>query len=478
MRRHLFALVSLSVALLLAPLTYAQAPLSQRLGQITADAQFDILSADVKRRLDLTVADNLAVIASAARTHCNAPFLEYLKARGGAREALVPGCNIWLPADSAAAAIAFLIHAEEIDDSDFRAELRASAPIFAAALASAQRARADGKTFLTALAVGYSVQGAVAAPFGPLQPRAMSSGVWGPIGAAAAASVAGRLTPQQASQAIALAASASSGPFQYFYDQTEEKRIIIARAAQSGVAAASLVRHGESAAPRILEGRAGLFTWVDSQRAARIDPDVIVATAARLDGPLYLYPKFFAASSSIIPFLEGLDPVWRARNLTSADVQRVVLHAEPAWGRVLADKVEHFERPRTAIGAKINFSFVIALYMSLGRALPADFTPTNLHDEEVLALARKVQFETLAPGGGSYVTFQLKSGETVRIDPVRIDPEQPAPEVSEARRQKFATLTAGLNETQRATLWSLGTTVSAQEDISRWARKVALAVAP
>jgi 2-methylcitrate dehydratase PrpD len=196
----------------------APAPLSERLGAVVAQARYDALSSEVRRRLDLTVADNLASLVAATPEHCDDAFIARLRQRGGAREALLPGCGFRLPAEEAAAAIAYLIHANETDDSDFRSELRASPHVFGAALAAAQAANADGETFLTALAAGYSIQAALAAPFGPLQPRYMTSGVWGPIGAAAVSSRAYGLSGEETSAALALAASSAAGPFQYFYD--------------------------------------------------------------------------------------------------------------------------------------------------------------------------------------------------------------------------------------------------------------------
>ncbi len=472
------ASLSCAVLLLFAHPAHAQPAergLAAQLSEITADAAYDTLSPEVRRRLDVTVADNLAVLASATRTHCDAAFIAHLAAKGGAREALVPGCNTWLPVEDAAAAISYLIHAEEIDDSDFRAELRASAPVFAAAFATAQAEKADGAQFLTALAVGYSVQGALAKPFGPLQPRAMTSGVWGPIGAAAAASSMRGLSAEQTGAALALAASAAAGPFQYFYDQTEEKRVIIARAARAGAEAAALARRGETAAPRILEGRAGLFACIDATRT--IDSAAVIADAARLDGPLYLYPKFFAASSSIIPFLEGLEPLWRTRRFKPEDVEQVVLHAEPAWGSILSEKIETFKAPTTSIGAKINFSYVVALYMARGQAMPGDYTPTALQDPAILTLARRIRFESLPVGAGSHMTLRLRTGETLRVDPQRVSPTAPAPEAFALRQSKFAALTSRLPADARDALWRLAMTAHGEGDARRWARQVARVMA-
>lgn len=449
-----------------------QPPLATQLGEIVARAEFETLSEPVQRRLQLTIIDNLASLAAATPHHCNDPFMARLRARGGAREAWVPGCGFRLPSEDAAAAIAYLIHANETDDSDFRAELRASPPIFGAALAAAQVNRSDGRRFSTALATGYSVQGALAAAYGPLQPRFMTSGVWGGPGAASAAATAFGLDAEQTSAAISLSASAAAGPFQYFYDQSEDKRIIIARAARSGVEAAWLARGGERGAASMLEGRAGLFRAVDPERAQAVDAQRIVETAARLDGPLYIYPKFFAASSSIIPFLEALAPIWAERGLGAADIAHFTLSAEPAWARVLADKIINFEPPISAIGAQINFSFVVALYMTRGSATPQDYTETTLADPVILDLARRARFEELPEGAGTLLTVTLRTREALRIEPNRIDPTRPAPEALLLREQKFDQLTVRLSVDDRAALRRLGEQALEARSMLEWSRQV------
>jgi len=449
-----------------------QAPLAAQLGEIVAQTEFDTLSEPVRHRLRLTIIDNLASLAAATPHHCNDPFIARLRARGGAQEAWVPGCGFRLPSEDAAAAIAYLIHANETDDSDFRSELRASPPIFGAALAATQANRSDGHRFATALATGYSVQGALAAAYGPLQPRFMTSGVWGAPGAASAASTAFGLDAEQTAAAISLSASAAAGPFQYFYDQSEDKRIIIARAARSGVEAAWLARDGEHGAAAMLEGRAGLFAALDPARAQALDTQSIVATAARLDGPLYVYPKFFAASSSIIPFLEALAPLLSEGAFRADDVAHFTLLAEPAWGRVLADKIINFEPPTSAIGAQINFSFVVALYLTRGSARPQDYTDATLADPAILDLARRARFEELPVGAGTRLDVTLRSGEVIRVNPNRIDPTAPAPEASLLREQKFEQLTERLSARDRAALRRLGEEAIEARSMLDWSRRV------
>lgn len=445
---------------------------AQRLGSVAASARWDSLSEPVRQRLALTVADTLATLTYATAEHCNDPYVARLVARGGPAEALVPGCGVRLPAESAAAAIAYLIHANETDDSDFRSELRASPPIFGAALASAQINRATGHAFLTSLAVGYAVQGAVAQPLGPLQPRWMTSGIWGAPGAAASSAVTARLDAPKAANAIALAATAAAGPFQYFFDQTEEKRLIIARTAFAGVEAARLASAGEGAAPSVFEGRAGLWANLDAAKAATINADQVVTVAAALDGVLYVYPKFFAASSSIIPFLEGLSPLVREGRLPASDIDFVQVEAEPRLARVLADKIVRFEPPKTAIGAKINLAFVMPLFLTRRSAGPQDFTPANLADPAILALAQRTRFQELPEGDGSRLVVVMKSGERVTVEPVRIDPTKPAPQADALRQEKFANLTARLSPSARATLRALADEVATVDDMNTWSSVV------
>ena len=333
-------------------------PLAVRLGSAISEAKFEQLSSETVSRVKLSILDNIGTIAYVSTLEDCAPVLDRVREKGGRAEATVAGQSIKAPLEDASAANAFLIHAAETDESDFRASLRASPVVMAPAMATAESIGATGKDFILSLAVGYSVLGALAAPLGRLQPYGfMSVGVWGTSSAAAVSARLMGLNASQCTHALALAGGGGGGLFQYYYDQTEEKRLIVARSVRTGVEAALLARTGMVGPERIYEGEAGVyrvFGKLVGRDVSEREIDNVAEQARRWDGPLYLIPKYYAASASIIPFLDGLDELFQSRPDIRAQVANFELHIEDDPTYILAAKHKAYEHPHTIIGAKIG----------------------------------------------------------------------------------------------------------------------------
>jgi 2-methylcitrate dehydratase PrpD len=439
------------------------------LGQAITATTFSDLSPQVLHRAKLAVLDNVATLAYTNRAMRGNPFLARAAVRGGRREARVVGTGLQIPVEDAAATTAWLIHAAETDDSDFRASLRASPVVMGPALAMASAQHSSGKDFLLALSVGYTVLGRVAEPMGPLQLRGwMSSGVWGPTSSAAVSAKLLNLDSVATGNAIALGAGAGGGAFQYFYDQTEDKRMVVARAARAGVEAAMLACQGEIGAPRIFEGRAGLYANLGASPSQIPTPARIVQGFARLEGSLRLAPKFYAASASIIPFLDAIaqNPALMAANPN--DIVWIEISGGNDAARIYQDKIDYYAPPTTFIGAKTSLPFVLATFLTFKSADPYDFTMARLSNSNLNELAQKTRFR-LTQGEPTQARIILNSGQTITLVPRDSDGSTDEPEMAAARRAKFVSLTRGtLSEAQRARLLRQIEELDQVQDMSVW----------
>jgi 2-methylcitrate dehydratase PrpD len=443
--------------------------IAQQLGKAIAAARYEDMSPEVIERAKLAVLDNIATLAYTSQLMRNDPYLARARERGGKAEARWWGTGISSPVEDAAAGNAWLIHAAETDDSDFRASLRASPVVMGPALAMAERQRVSGKDFLLSLAVGYTVLGRLAEPLGPLQLKGhMSSGVWGPSASAAVSAKLMKLDGPATANAIAIAAGAGGGSFQYFYDQTEEKRLVVARAARAGVEAALLACIGEAGAKRIFEGQEGLYRLFGGDKAAAVDPAKITANFSALEGPLRLYPKFYAASASIIPFLESM-PVER---IDPASIDHYTIRGNADAARIYKAKLEAYSAPQTLIGAKTNLGFVLALYWTRGSADPFDFTAETLADPAINALAAKGRFEAM-DSPATELVITLKSGQEIRLVPYQSDGSKTEPLMREARLAKFRSLTRNvLTDKERAQILAEVDQIERLDNVAVWFRKI------
>jgi 2-methylcitrate dehydratase PrpD len=451
--------------------------LSMQIAQAFAALRNAPVPQDVVDRMIWTVVDNVAVLSFGAGLEASERFIQAVANRQGDPASSIIGTGAHAPVELAAAANAFLIHCSEIDDTDLSAQLRASSIIMSSALAMAEAQDVTGMTFIRAAALGYTLQRRLAACFGLLQFRGwMSSGVWGPPCAAAMAAFLMDLPADRIAAAMAIAGSDSGGLFQYYYDQTEEKRLIVARAARSAIESARLAAAGESGAAHILEGQAGLFALFGGN-AVPACRDRILADLQSMEGPLFIHPKFYAASHSIIPTLDAIALELPA-GVAPEDIERFTVFGDSDWAGVLADKVNAFVPPASLVGAMLNFSFVVALFIVRRSVMPADYGP-GMADPRVLALAARGRFQTVPSGTPLAVEFQTRSGRSFRIQSRAPGPNEPAPLDAQARLRKFEQLTGSrVGEAGRGRLLQLCRQLPETVSMRQWVASATRIIGP
>jgi 2-methylcitrate dehydratase PrpD len=425
----------------------------------------------VAERIGWTLLDGFAVMQFGKGVATAEPFLRTFGDRVGAPVASVPVLGSQLAAESAAAVNAFLIHAAEIDDSDLRGQLRASAVVLPTALAAAELVDARGADFVRALALGYTLQGRFTAPIPvPIQSRGwMASGVWGPPAAAAAAALLMGLSPAQIASAIGLAGSDAGGLFQYFFDQSEEKRLIMARAARAAVESARLAQAGEIGPARIIEGRAGLYALFAGVPAP--EATAFTSELAAMEGPLFIYPKLYAASHSIIPTLDGM-AADLPRTFRWQDVASYVVRGDQGWADTVGSKIVDYKAPESTIGAMINYGFVVAMYLIRGSVMPADYSAA-LRDPRIDAFARRGSFEVQPSPSDLSVEFRMRDGRTYLAKAQTPGPRDQSPLDAQRRLQKVAALTPDWTAARRDQLAALCHSVAAAPSMRGWVRDVA-----
>ena len=194
--------------------------------------------------------------------------------RGGEATMLADGRKVTI--GGAALANSALFHGRAQEDTCGAAHLGAIMIPLLTAMVEARGYPLD--RLLPALVAGYEagglLEGAYAGRTTPAGHR--SSGTYGSIAAATAASRLIGLGPERTAAAIANAAHFSGGILQSFADGTDEWRYQVGVCGRNGLAAAELARAGSVSAPHALEGPAGFV-----RAFARADCDVD-ALAARL----------------------------------------------------------------------------------------------------------------------------------------------------------------------------------------------------
>ena len=334
--------------------------------------------------------------------------LAYTREAGGAEQASVLVFGERFPAPAAALLNGAMAQARDFDAVYEPGVLLPYGPIFAAALAAAERAGASGKALINAVVLGTDL----ACRLG----RAVLSGLgWsrsatlGVFGAALAAAKLSNLGEEQTLNALGLALSQSSGNIQTVIDGTLAKRYQGGFTAAAGVRAAMLAGRGVTGPTNVFEGRCGYFALYESGRYRR--ELAVEALGERYEGTAASakpYPCAREHHGAVAAALELY-----AEGVRIAEIETLAVTLAPnafalsgkAWGG-----------HRTVGNAISSAAYGVAVALARGAMTMEDFEPPALERPDVNALAVRIRLEpdrnvsdakTLVPQS---VTVTLRNG--------------------------------------------------------------------
>ena len=355
-------------------------------------------------------------------------LLAYALAQAG-QGATVLGLGEQRNADLAALTNGGLSHIVEMDDLDRASVVHPAAPIIPAALAVAERERASGLAFLTAVVLGYEVAIRIGEAVGKTHYRLWhNTATCGIFGATAAAGWLLGLSEQQMTWALGNAGTMSAGLWEFNADGAMSKHLHAGRAASSGVLAADLARQGFTGARHILEGERGFFT-ATSQDA---EPERVV------EGLKRGMETYRISGVSIKPHAS-------CRHTHPAIDAALALRQQPGFAldQITQVEVETYQaaldltdnpQPTTPYAAKFSLYYCVACALWRGSAGLSDFTSQAIVDKNVRHLMAKVSLVHSPELEARYpkewpvrVTVTLADGRalTRTVDAPKGDPENP-----------------------------------------------------
>src|SRR3954470_22632343 len=152
-------------------------------------------------------------------------------------------------------------HGEDFDDTFEGGPVHAGAAVVPAVLAIAEREKLAGRDALAGIAVGCELmcRASLVAPKRIHKAGFHPTAVLGALGAAAGVATAMRLSERQFVDALGVVGSMASGIIEYLAEGAWTKRLHPGWAAQAGIRAADLARHGFVGPRTVLEGTHGFF---------------------------------------------------------------------------------------------------------------------------------------------------------------------------------------------------------------------------
>src|SRR3954469_9069117 len=152
-------------------------------------------------------------------------------------------------------------HGEDFDDTFEGGPVHAGAVIVPAVLAIAEREKLAGRDALAGIAVGCELmcRSSMVAPKRIHKAGFHPTAVLGALGAAAGVATAMRLDSRQFVDALGVVGSMASGIIEYLAEGAWTKRLHPGWAAQAGIRASDLARHGFVGPRTVLEGTHGFY---------------------------------------------------------------------------------------------------------------------------------------------------------------------------------------------------------------------------
>jgi 2-methylcitrate dehydratase PrpD len=390
-----------------------------RLAQFAASLQGEALPPDIKTTLGELFLDYVRVASIGAGMPWSAWADRYMASLGGQGRAGV----LFRPQrrDPVRAAFLNATYAGSIDadDTHVGSMLHPGSIVFSAALALADDVGADGKDFIAAVAAGYEAMIRIGLSIQPshfqrgFQSTATCGGFGSAVAAARLAFNGERSADHKIASSIGLVASFAGGLTQFYQSGSTVKRIHAARAAENGVAAALLARHGFTGPEDILEGSNGFArAYADAAELA------IVTDGLGRDYLLReVTVKGHACSARVQAAVEGILDL--GKRIDPDDVADVFVGIPAViLGRLTIPRPVDVQAAQMSLPHSAALAVAMAGAAADGFALSVTDYERSLHDPQVKrieALVRcevdpEVEAATTAEAVPARVTISLKDG--------------------------------------------------------------------
>ena len=287
-------------------------------------------------------------------------------------------------------------HGEDFDDTFEGGPVHAGAVIVPAVLAACERHRPDGPAALIGIAVGTEVM----CRLGLVAPKRVHkagfhpTAVLGALAAAAGVAAALGLDRRQTVDALGIAGSMAAGIIEYLAEGAWTKRLHAGWAAQSGLRAALLAKHGFNGPRTVFEGTHGLFHGF----AHSSEGDYAALTGdfgARWVTETLAF-KPYPCGTMTHPYIDCARRL-ASRGIRADDITALVCEVGEGTVHRLWEPLAAKQRPSNGYGAKFSSPYCIASGFVRGNVGLDAFTDEAVKDQAVLALAAKVRY-VIDPG--------------------------------------------------------------------------------
>src|ERR1700752_1335829 len=282
-------------------------------------------------------------------------------------------------------------HGEDFDDTFEGGPVHAGAVIVPAVLAACERHRPDGPSALLGIAVGVETM----CRLGLVTPKCVHkagfhpTAVFGAMAAAAGVGAALRLDRRQMIDALGIAGSMAAGIIEYLAEGAWTKRMHAGWAAQSGIRAALMAKHGFTGPRTVFEGTHGFFHGFAHTTEGRYDL-LTGDFGARWVAETLAF-KLYPCGTMTHPYIDCARRL--GARIKADDVAEMVCEVGEGTVHRLWEPLAAKQTPRNGYAGKFSTPYCIAAGFVRGNVGLADFTDDAVGDPAVVALAGKVRYQ-------------------------------------------------------------------------------------
>ena len=365
--------------------------IAETLATRIAGVSYDVLPDEARHWAKVAIMDTVGCILAGADEPCARIAAQVASIGGANGPCVVFGTSRRVGPMDAASINGTAAHALDYDDCSDTLGGHPSAPILPALFALAETRGANGQDFIAAYVAGWETETRIArgVNFHHYEKGWHPTATLGVFGATAACARLLGLTVEKTAQALALAATFSSGLKANFGTMT--KPLHVGQAARNGLYAALLASEGFTSSTDALEHRQGFLRVFNGEGNFTIDP--IVAEWGSpwdiVDPGLTI--KQYPCCGSTHPAVDAMLMLVRENDLTPAMVDRIESQTHPR-------RLAHTNRPdpRGALDAKFSVQYCLARALVSRQVLIEHFEDGSYDEPEVRAVLPASFFDGMA----------------------------------------------------------------------------------
>jgi 2-methylcitrate dehydratase PrpD len=391
----------------------SHATIANQLGAFVAQTRCEDLPPEVVEKAKRHILDTFGAALAGAISE------EAVRAKAGLFAAEAGGAApIWGTADVASPRNAALLngiaaHAFELDDTGGCDHSGAVVLPAAVAALSLSEGPITGRGFVTAVVLGYDLGRRALEGFGGYRPHNEagwhSTGTCGTFGAAAAAAKLLRLTAEEVTSCLGLAASFSSGLWAFIHDGAMAKRVHAGRAAEGGLLAALLARAGVTGPAHVFEDVWGGFLKTYAHKAT--DPAALTRDLGQSWRIMRCAIKPYASCRDTHAAVDAIGRILDGRPIAPDDIAAVHARLSPFLAGMVGGR-----DTASLPAAQMSLPYAIAARIFFGTAGLSAYAAERRADPRLRELIERISIdvdERVAGSERASVTLVTRDGSRI-----------------------------------------------------------------